>query len=334
MTYLIFERNNHMTTRFTKIISIIAAFAMIFTALCFTSCGDESDTFTVGICQLVQHEALDAATEGFKAALKEKLGDKVTFTEQNASGDSATCVTICNQFVTSGVDLIMANATAALQAASAATSKIPVIATSITDYSSALDIDNWTGATGKNISGTCDLAPLDTQAEMIKQLFPDANKVGILYCSAEANSKYQVETITPLLAALGYTVKSFTFADTNDVSSVTASACDECDVIYIPTDNTAASCAGAIGSVCDSKNVPVFAGEEGLCRYCGAATLTIKYYDIGYEAGLMAYEILVNGADVSTMDIRFAPVFTKKYNKAYCDKYGITVPSDWTELDA
>ena len=148
----------------------------------------DGKTYTVGICQLVQHPALDAATKGFEDELKEKLGDRVTFDEQNAAGDSATCSTITNQFVSSNYDLILGNATASLQAAIAATSDIPILGTSITDYATAMDISDWTGKTGINVSGTSDLAPLDQQAAMIQTLFPDAKNIGILYCSAEPNS--------------------------------------------------------------------------------------------------------------------------------------------------
>lgn len=184
-------------------------------------------TYTIGICQLVQHNALDAATKGFKDALTEKLGDKVKFVEQNAAGDSATCATICNQFVSSNVDLIMANATPALQAATAATNSIPILGTSVTDYGTALSIADWKGTTGTNVTGTADLAPLDKQAEMIKTLFPDKKNVGILYCSAEPNSKYQSTEITKYLTDAGYTCKEYTFADSNDVAAVTKTACDE-----------------------------------------------------------------------------------------------------------
>jgi putative ABC transport system substrate-binding protein len=289
-------------------------------------------TYTIGICQLVQHPALDAATKGFKAALKDKLGDSVTFDEQNAAGDSATCATICNGFVSSGVDLIMANATPALQAAAAATSKIPILGTSVTDYATALNISNWTGTTGTNISGTSDLAPLDGQAAMLNELFPKAKTVGILYCSAEANSLYQSNTITPYLEKYGYTVKDYTFSDSNDVASVTATACGECDVLYIPTDNTAASCASAINNVAQPKGIPIVAGEEGICKGCGVATLSISYYDLGYATGKMAYEVLVNGTDISTMEIQYAPKFTKEYNATLCDSLGITIPDGYTAI--
>jgi putative ABC transport system substrate-binding protein len=290
-------------------------------------------TYTVGICQLVEHPALDNATQGFKDALTEKLGDAVSFEEGNASGESANCTTIVNGFLASNVDLIMANATASLQAAASATSTIPVIGTSITDYASALGIDNWTGVVGTNVSGATDLAPLDEQAAMINELFPDAQTIGLLYCSAEANSVYQVDTIEGYLTTYGYEVKKYAFTDTNDVTSVTQSACDSCDVIYIPTDNTAASNTEAIANVVLAEKVPVVAGEEGICSGCGVATLSISYYDMGYIAGEMAYEILVNGADVSTMAIKSAPDVVKEYNAANCEALGITIPDGYTAIE-
>lgn len=289
-------------------------------------------SYTVGICQLVQHPALDAATQGFKDALSKKLGGKVKFDEQNASGDTATCAVICNQFVSSNVNLIMANATPALQAAQTSTSTIPILGTSVTDYGTALDIDNWAGKTGKNISGTSDLAPLDQQAAMLKEIFPDAKKVGILYCSAEPNSKYQSKVITENLTKLGYTCKDYTFSDSNDVQTVTKTAASESDVIYLPTDNTVASNTEVIKNVCIPAKIPIIAGEEGICKGCGVATLSISYYDLGYTTGEMAYEILVNGADPSTMEIKYAPKFTKEYNPDICKALGITLSSDYQAI--
>ena len=291
-------------------------------------------TYTIGICQLVQHPALDAATKGFRDALTEKLGTSVTFDEQNAAGDSATCATICNGFVSSKVDLIMANATASLQAAAAATDTIPILGTSVTDYGTALNITNWTGTTGSNITGTSDLAPLDGQAAMLNELFPDAKNVGILYCSGEANSAYQVKTITPYLEKYGYTVKSYTFSDSNDVASVATTACADSDVLYIPTDNTAASCADTINNVAQPAGVPIVAGEEGICSKCGVATLSISYYDLGYATGEMAYKVLVEGADPSTMDVQFAPKFTKEYDADRASALGVKIPSDYTAIAA
>ena len=327
----------------TKFLSLALASA---TALSLVACGGKAtnnDTqgasvnpdakYTVGICQLVEHPALDAATEGFQAALKDKLGDDVTFDVQSAQGDSATCSTITNTFVSNKYDLILGNATAALQAASASTADIPILGTSITDYATALDIKDWTGVTGKNISGTSDLAPLDKQAECIKELFPEATTVGILYCSAEPNSVYQADVITGYLEEYGYTVSTFTFADSNDVAAVTQSACDACDVIYIPTDNTAANCTEAINNVALPAKTPIFAGEEGICKGCGTATLSIDYYDIGYTAGEMAYEILVNGANPAEMEIQYAPEVTKKYNEKVATELGIEIPDSYVAIE-
>ena len=293
----------------------------------------DGKVYNIGICQLVQHEALDAATQGFKDALVEKLGEgSVKFDEQNASGDSANCTTIVNGFVSNGVDLILANATAPLQAAAQATADIPVLGTSITDYATALDISDWTGTVGNNISGTSDLAPLDQQAAMIQELFPDAKSVGLLYCSAEANSVYQCDVIEGYLTEEGYTVARYAFTDTNDVTSVAQTAADNSDVIYIPTDNTAASNTEAIANVVIPAKVPVVAGEEGICSGCGVATLSISYYDLGYATGEMAAKILADGADVSAMPVEFAPNVTKKYNAANCEALGITQPSDYVAI--
>jgi len=300
--------------------------------LCICMSAMAEETYSVGISQLVQHVALDAATQGFQDALTEKLGDAVKFDVQNASGDSNTCSTIVNTFISNGVDLIMANATPALQAAVAATGDIPILGTSVTDYATALDIDDWSGATGMNVSGTSDLAPLDEQAAMLKELFPEAKNVGLLYCSAEPNSKYQVDVIKGYLTDMGYNCTEFTFADSNDVASVTQNACDNSDVLYIPTDNTAASCTEAIRNVVEPAGVPVIAGEEGLCSGCGVATLSISYYDLGYTTGEMAYEVLVNGADVATMDVRFAPNVVKEYNAEMCELLGVEVPEGYVAI--
>ncbi len=320
-----------------KVISKVLAAGMAASMIAGlgTVASAEDDTFTVGICQLVQHEALDAATQGFKDALTEKLGDKVTFDEQNASGDPATCATIVNQFVSNGVDLILANATPALQAAVAGTADIPILGTSISVYSVALDIDDadWTGASGMNVSGTSDLAPLDQQAAMFGELLPDVKTVGLLSCSAEANSAYQVATVKAALEEAGITCKEYTFADTNDIASVTTQAVSEVEALYIPTDNAAASNTEIITNICEPAGIPIIAGEEGICKGCGIATLSISYYDLGVTTGEMAAEILADGADVSTMEVRYAPEFVKKYVPSRCEALGITVPDDYEAIE-
>lgn len=297
--------------------------------------GSSSDgkTYKVGICQLVQHDALDAATKGFKDVLTEKLGDKVTFDEQNAQGDSPTCATIVNSFVSANVNLILANATAPLQAAVAGTTDIPILGTSVTDYATALDIKDWKGTTGINVSGTSDLAPLDEQAAMIKELFPDAKKIGLFYCSAEANSLYQVETIKGYLEKDGFTCTNYSFVDSNDISSVISSAAKNSDVIYIPTDNTAAANTEVIKNTCVPAKIPVVTGEVNMCRGCGVATLSISYYDIGRTTGEMAYEVLVNGADVSKMEVKFAPQVTKQYNEEICKEMKIQIPEGYEKIE-
>ena len=321
-----------------KLISLVLAAVM---ALSLVACGSGSKdkdtdtgdkTYKVGVVQLVQHEALDAATKGFTDALKEALGDKVEVVEKNASGDSNNCTTIVNGFISDKVDLIMANATPALQAAASATSTIPILGTSVTDYATALEISDWTGTVGGNISGTSDLAPLDKQAAMLQELFPNAKKVGMLFCSSEPNSKYQVDEVTKLLSAAGITCTEYTFTDSNDVSSVTQKACDDSDVLYIPTDNTAASNTEAIANVVLAAGTPVIAGEAGICKGCGVATLSIDYYELGKITGQMAAKILTGEADISTMPVEFAPTATKQANMANCEKLGITVPADYTAL--
>ena len=291
------------------------------------------EKFTVGICQLVQHAALDAATQGFEDALTASFGENVTFDFQNAQGDSATCATIANGFVSSGVALIMANATPALQAAQAATNTIPILGTSVTEYGVALGLDNFSGTVGGNVSGTSDLAPLDQQADMIVEWMPEVRKVGLLYCSAEANSQYQVDEVQKYLEAKGVTATQYAFSDSNDLSSVCQKAADENDALYVPTDNTVAANTGIVDGVCRPAKKPVFAGEEGICSGCGVATLSISYYDLGYTTGEMAVKILNGESDISTMAIEYTDV-TKKYNKAVCDDLGLTVPEGYVEIEA
>ena len=327
-----------------KLIALLLSAAM---CLSLAACGQKADTpstpdttepdgdavtYTVGICQLVQHDALDAATKGFIDALNEALPGQVKFEEKNASGDSNSCATIVNGFVSEGVDLIMANATAALTAAASATSDIPILGTSITAYGVALDIDDFSGTVGGNISGTSDLADLSKQADMITEWFPETQKVGLLFCSGEANSRYQIEEVAKNLSAKGIETKEFAFTDTNDVTSVTQAACDWADVIYIPTENTAAANTEAIANVTVPAATPVIAGEEGICKGCGVATLSISYYDLGVTTGKMAAKILTGEADISTMPVEFTTA-TPKFNAAMCETLGITPQEGYAAIE-
>lgn len=330
-----------------KLLSTLMATAMV---LGLVGCGNASSTQTasgsissteggthgkvyhIGVCQLVEHEALDAATQGFQDALKDKLGENnVVFDVQNAQGEETNCATICTGFVSDNVDLILANATASLQAASAATNSIPIVGTSITDYATALNADDWNGTSGTNITGTSDLAPLDQQEAMIKELVPDVTQVGIVYCSAEANSVFQANQIEAALEKDGIAYKEYSAADSNEIQSVVTKAVSECDCLYVPTDNTMAANVDIIKNVTVPAGIPVIAGEEGICQ--GAlATLSISYYDIGQAAGEMAYEILVNGKDPGTMEIEYASATTKEYNADVADALGITIPDDYVKL--
>ena len=292
----------------------------------------DATVYKVGICQLVQHEALDAATQGFIDALNEALPGQVEIENNNASGDATNCATIVNGYVSEGVDLIMANATTALTAAASATADIPILGTSITAYGVALDIDDFNGTVGGNISGTSDLAPLTEQADMILELVPQAKTVGLLYCSAEPNSEYQVKVVEDYLSNKGLACTRYSFSDSNDVAAVTTKAAADSDVIYIPTDNTAASCTETIGSIVRSAKTPVVAGEQGICAGCGIATLSISYYDLGYKTGEMAAQILKGEADISQMPIEYANA-SKLYNPTMCQELGITVPEGYTALE-
>ena len=316
-----------------KALTITLAAVMAMGTCAVTASAADGDKYTIGICQLVQHEALDAATQGFKDEIVKELGeDAVTFDEQNAQGDSNTCSTLINRFGSNNEDLILANATASLQAAAAGTSDIPILGTAVTEYGVALDLKDFDGTVGGNISGTSDLAPLDEQAAMLQELFPDAKKVGLLYCSAEANSQYQVDTVKAALEELGYTCEYYAFSDSNDLSSVTTTAANDSDVIYVPTDNTVASNTEIINNICLPAKVPVITGEEGICAGCGVATLSINYYDLGVTTGKMAVKILKDGEDISQMPIEYAPNFTKEYNKDICEELGVEVPDDYVAI--
>ena len=303
------------------------------TAICLTlvmliglcACGSSDAKYTVGVCQLTQHDALDSATEGFVDAINDGLGEEnINLFVSNASGDIAACTTIVNDLVSRKSDLILANATPALQAAAAATSDVPILGTAVTHYAPALDIDDWTGVVGGNISGTSDLAPLDEQARMIAEWFPNAKKVAILFCSAEANSIFQAQEVAGYLKEMGLESEEYKFSDTNDIASVTLAACGYADVIYIPTDNTAAEYAESIANVVYAEKVPVITGEMNICAHCGVATISINYYDLGYATGKMAVRILKDGEDISTMKIEYADKFSKLYNPQACEIFGIT----------
>ena len=324
---------------------LAAAMASVAMLTTLTACGEKNSTsnagagdkvYNIGVCQLLEHVALDQATQGFKDKLTELLGeDHVKFDVQYAQGEITNCTTIVNNFVSAKVDLMLTNASAPLTAASSATDSIPIVGTSITDYPTALGIsEGWTGKSGKNITGTCDLAPIDQQEALLKEMFPDAKKVGILFCSSESNSKYQANLFEEALKKDGIEYKEFTAADSNEIPAVTQAAVGECDVLYIPTDNTFADATETVKNIVVPAKIPVIAGEEGICKGCGVATLSISYYDIGAISGEMAYDILVNGKNPGDMEIKSAPNFTKKYNSEICNSLGIAAPEGYEDVMA
>ena len=316
-----------------KLVALLLA-AVMLVGLCACDAGQKSGTYKIGVCQIAKHPALDAATNGFMDALKEALGeDKVSFDVQDAAGEYTNCTTIIDGFVSTNVDLILANATGPLQAANSLTADIPILGTSITDYATALNIKNWNGLVGGNISGTTDLAPLDQQAAMILELFPETKKVGLLYCSAEPNSVYQIEVVEKWLKDKGITCSRHAFNDANDLAFVTQTACDSSDVIYIPTDNTAANNTETIANVVIPAKVPVITGESNTCKGCGVASLSIDYYELGKITGQMAAKILKGEAKISEMKVESAKEFTKMYNKENCDALGITIPEGYVVIE-
>ena len=319
-----------------KLLSAALAATM---ALTLAACGgegqsaDDPDGYTIGICEQMEHVSLSEATQGFMDGLTELLGaDKVVFREQNAGGEQTNCTTIMNGFLAEGVDLILANATWPLQAAASATADTPILGTSVTDYAVALGLDEFDGTVGGNISGTSDLVDLEAQAAIISELFPDAGTLGLLYCSGEPNSVYQIETVRGYLEPLGYACEIFAFTDVNDLASVTQAACDASDVIYIPTDNTVATNVESVANVVLPAGVPVVGGDPGICSGCGVATIATDYYELGRLTAEMAAQVLNGEADISSMPIQYGAM-EKIYDPENCELLGISIPEGYNPVE-
>ena len=318
-----------------KLLSAALAAAL---TLSLAGCGsgegadDSFDGYTVGICEQMEHVSLSEATRGFKDALVEAFGEGgVRFTAGNALGEQNSCATIIDGFIAEGVDLILANATWPLQAAASATSEIPVLGTSVTDYATALDLGEFDGVIGTNVSGTSDLVPLEDQAALIKELFPEAGTVGLLYCSGEPNSVYQVETVRAELEGMGYACEAYAFTDANDLGAVAQTACDESDLIYIPTDNTVAANTETVANVVIPAGVPVVGGDPGICSGCGVATITCDYYELGRLTGELAAEILRGETDISSLPVQYLEPL-KVYNAENCAALGVEIPEGYAPL--
>lgn len=315
----------------------LAAAAACLMVAGLAACGNKPSTpsnpdekvFQIGIVQLVEHPAMDEATRGFKEFLTEKLGDKVQFNVQNAQGEQTNCTTIVNQFVSSKVDLIMANATNAVKAAREATSDIPVVGTSVTDYvSCGLVASNE--APGANVTGASDMNPVNVQVQLMKTLCPEVKTVGIVINSGEENSAIQAEEAKTAFEAEGFAVKIYSVADTNEIQTVVTAACNEVDAFYEPTDNLIAANVPTMSNITTAAGKPVICGEGGMCESGFLATYAISYYELGRAAGEQAFNILVNGADPATTPIFFFDVsnLSLVINEENAAELGITIPEE------
>ncbi len=305
-----------------KILALVLMLALCVGATtALTACGGAD--YTIGICQLMAHDALDNATAGFIKAVEEemeKAGKTVKFDTQ-VPGEADLCTTVIGAFTAKGVDLIMANATPALTAAANATATIPVLGTSVTDYN-----DTFRSGIPSNVSGTSDAVPFGEQAQMMIDTLGlvAGDKVGVIYCTNESNSAYQYEQVKAYFESKGIVVEKYTFSETTELQAITSAAADACKAIYVPSDNTVADNDSVVGSVCDEKNVPVYTSYPSTIAY---ASLAIDYYDLGYQTGKMAADILLNGkspADIEILTIKPAT----SYNTELCAKLGITVPEN------
>ena len=307
-----------------KVVSLIMALTLcISSCLMLSGCSEDKADFTVGICQLMKHDSLDKATQGFIDALTEELekaGKTVEFDTQVA-GSADLCPTVINNFTVKNVDLIMANATDALVAAANATPTIPVLGTSVTDYS-----DTFKGNIPANVSGTSDAVPFDEQAKMMIETLGlvEGDQVGVLYCTNESNSLIQYEAVKALFEDKNITVKPYTFSETTELQALVTSAASECKALYVPSDNTVAQNDTIVGTICTENNVPVYTSYGGTICY---ASLAIDYYELGQETGKMAAEILLGTKSVEDIEIKTL-VPTTVYNKDLCKQLGITVPEN------
>lgn len=307
-----------------KIISLILALALCV-GVCFAlaSCGDDEYDYTVGVCQLMAHESLDQATKGFKDALTERLEaeGKTVKIDVQIPNDATLCSTVINTFTSNSVDLIMANATPALTAASFATTTIPVLGTSVTDYDSTFG-----GSIPSNVSGTSDAVPFDKQAQMMIDTLGlvSGDKVGVIYCANESNSLIQYEAVKAYFEARGIIATAYTFSSTTELSAVTTTAATASKAIYIPSDNTVANNDTAVGAICEELNVPVYTSYSSSICY---ASLAIDYYELGRLTGEMAADILLGIKSPSEISVATLTP-TVVFNEEICTKLGIAIPEN------
>ncbi len=272
------------------------------------SASDGSTTYSIGSIQYVQHDALDKCYQGFVDVLDES-GISYTIDEQNGNNEQSTCQTAATQFVGNSVDLIYAIATPAAQACLAATTEIPIVGCAITDYaSSGLVASNE--APGGNVTGASDLNPIAEQVAMLQTVCPDAQTVGLLFCSAEANSEFQIELAEAELDSVGLSHDRYTVSGSNDIQSVVEAMAGKVDVVYVPTDNVIAAGMAQVAQICTDAGVPIICAEEGEVEAGGLCTLSIDYYELGRMSGQMALEILTEGTNPGDMPIQYEDAST------------------------
>ncbi|GAB3693959.1 ABC transporter substrate-binding protein [Corynebacterium nasicanis] len=314
-----------MFTR-TKVVAGLAAAALFLTA-----CSSDSETesgeqsYSIGINQLVQHPALDAATAGFKEVLDE-AGIEVTYDEQNANGEQSTALTIAQQFAGKNLDLVLAVATPAAQATAQNITDVPVLFTAVTDPVSAELVDSEE-APGANVTGTSDVAPIADQLDLLKELVPDAQKVGIVYASGEVNSQVQVDLAKEAAAPRDLEIVTQTVTTANDIQQA-VEALGDVDAIYVPTDNMVVAGIASLVQVAEQKQIPVIAAEAGTVEGGAVATLGIDYTELGRQTGEMALRILRDGADPATMPVEKATEFTYVINEDAAQRLGVTIPQE------
>ena len=316
-----------------KVTSLLAM--TVAAVMAMTGCGgndaaddsaDAGETYTVGIIQQLEHPALDQATKGFEDKLTELLGDKVKFDYQNAQGEQTNCTTIATKFVSNDVDLIMANATTALQAAAAATGDIPIVGTSVTDYKTAGVVDS-NEKPGTNVTGVSDLGEIKAQVDVLLTFCEPDTKIAVVYCSAEPNSTYQADLAKKYLEEQKIPYAIYTAADSNEIQAVVTKAVADCNAMYIPTDNTFANNMEIVKNIAVPARVPTVTGAEAMCEVGALATLSISYYDLGAKAAEMAYDILVNGKKPAEMPIEYlTDGLVPKYNADIAEALGVTIP--------
>lgn len=315
-------------SRAKLITGLVATSALVLTGCSGSDdsgAGSGSDSYRIGINQLVQHPALDSATEGFKAAF-EDAGVDVEFEEQNANGEQGTALTIAQQFASDDLDLALAVATPAAQAMAQNLTNIPLLFTAVTDPVEAELVDSM-DAPGANVTGTSDAAPIEQQLELLKELVPDAETVGIVYASGEVNSQVQVDQAREAAGPLDLEIETQTVTTVNEIQQA-VEALGDVDAIYVPTDNMVVSGISSLVQVAESKQIPVIAAEEGTVEGGAVATLGIDYTELGRQTGEMALRILQEDADPATMAVETATKLTYVVNEAAAERQGVTIPED------